>query len=57
MDTRTKAHSPSAPYDPDSSAISMAGASNDQYDAASITPALNPRLASSNFRCKCNGIK
>ena len=35
-----------SPY-PRSSAISIEGASRDQYDAASITPAEKPRLVSS----------
>ncbi|BBO77394.1 hypothetical protein DSCW_48110 [Desulfosarcina widdelii] len=34
----------------DSSAISIAGASKDQYDAAIITPAANPSIASKTFR-------
>lgn len=38
------------PYSFDSSAISIAGFSNDQYDAAVITPLANPRLASKSLR-------
>lgn len=33
----TKAYFPSSPYIPDSVAFSMAGANNDQYEAAVIT--------------------
>ena len=35
--TGTNAHLPSLPYTPEVSAISIAGAKSDQYDAASIT--------------------
>ena len=40
---------PSFPYIPDFSAISIAGSSNDQYEAANMTPPANPRLASNSF--------
>ena len=35
-----------------SEAISIAGASKDQYEAANMTPAANPRLPSSKPLCK-----
>ena len=43
---------PSSPYILDFSAISIAGSSRDQYDAASITPPAKPKLASNSFRWK-----
>ena len=45
---------PSSPYILDFSAISIAGSSRDQYDAASITPPAKPKLASNSFRWKIN---
>lgn len=47
--TGTKAYSPLAPYNFDSTACSMAGDNRDQKDAAVITPAANPKLVSNNF--------
>lgn len=52
----TNANSPFSPYTVDFSAISIAGASNDQYEAAVITPAAKPKLTSSNFLCKISSI-
>ena len=48
--TGMKAYSPFAPYVPELSANSIAGANNDQNDAAIITPAANPRAMSSDLR-------
>lgn len=48
--TGMKAYSPLAPYVPDCSANSIAGANNDQNDAAIITPAANPRAMSRDLR-------
>lgn len=47
--TGIKAYSPFLPYVPELSANSMAGASNDQNDAAIITPAANPSATSNDF--------
>lgn len=44
------AYLPSSPYIPEPSAISIAGARSDQNEAAIITPAANPKAASSDFR-------
>lgn len=48
--TGTKANSPCAPYVPDFSANSIAGASSDQNDAAIMTPAAKPSAMSNDFR-------
>lgn len=48
--TGMKAYSPLAPYVPELSASSMAGANSDQNDAAIITPAAKPRAMSSDLR-------
>jgi hypothetical protein len=42
--TGIKAHSPLLPYKPDNSAISIAGASKDQYEAAVITCNINQTI-------------
>lgn len=47
--TGMKAYSPLAPYVPELSANSIAGANNDQNDAAIITPAANPSAMSRDF--------
>lgn len=51
--TGMNAYSPFDPYIPDVVASSMAGANNDQNDAAIITPAANPSAISNDFRCEC----
>lgn len=48
--TGMKAYSPLAPYVPEVSANSIAGANSDQNDAAIITPAAKPKAMSSDFR-------
>lgn len=47
--TGMNANSPLAPYNPEFSANSIAGAKSDQNDAATITPAANPNAASNDF--------
>ena len=50
--TGTKAYLPFSPYVFDSLAISIAGANNDQNEAAIITPAAKPSAASNDLRYK-----
>lgn len=50
--TGTKAYWPFSPYKPEFLHISIAGSSKDQYEAAVITPAANPKDTSSNFLYK-----
>lgn len=47
--TGINAYSPFAPYMPEPVANSMAGANNDQNDAAIITPAAKPNAISNDF--------
>lgn len=47
--TGTNAYSPFSPYIFELTANSIAGASNDQNEAAIITPAANPNAMSSDF--------
>lgn len=47
--TGINAYSPFFPYIPDPTANSMAGANNDQNDAAIITPAAKPSAMSNDF--------
>lgn len=54
--TGTNANSPFNPYNPDVTASSMAGANNDQNEAAIITPAAKPSAISSDFLCLSNQI-
>lgn len=49
--TGINAYSPFTPYVCDLTASSMAGASNDQNDAAIITPAAKPNAMSNDLRC------
>lgn len=50
--TGMKAYSPLAPYVPELSASSIAGANNDQKLAAIITPAAKPSAISNDFLCE-----
>lgn len=52
--TGINAYSPLAPYICDETANSIAGANNDQNDAAIITPAAKPSAISNDFRCALN---